>query len=171
MHAVRNISTPVYRLLHLVVFTLLLTGARPSQDTEEPVAQWSFTTFPTQLKEDVLEPGDQIDLVFTATLDKEWLLYSSDFKADIGPQPTTFEFMPDDTFELVGGIQPVSPKWKQDKTWDINVSYFTPKAEFRQRVRLLKADYGIRGVIQGQYCSEKKGLCVPFQQRFGFSVP
>ncbi|MBD2705549.1 hypothetical protein IC229_33380 [Spirosoma sp. BT702] len=171
MHTVRNIPSSFYRVYALVVLTFLLTGARHHQDSEEPVAQWKFTTFPTGLKEDVLEPGDLIDLVFTATLDKEWLLYSSDFKADIGPQPTTFEFMPDDTFELVGGVQPVSPKWKQDKTWDVKVSYFTPKAEFRQRVRLLKADYGIRGVIQGQYCSEKKGLCVPFQQRFGFSVP
>ncbi|GAB3989620.1 hypothetical protein GCM10028807_14920 [Spirosoma daeguense] len=151
---------------------MLLTGARQVQDPDEPVvAQWKFTTFPAKLNERILEPGDQIDLVFTATLDKDWLVYSSDFKADIGPQPTTFEFMPDDTFELVGSIQPIAPQWKNDKTWDVKVSYFTPKAEFRQRIRVLKPDYGVRGIIQGQYCSEKQGLCIPFQQRFGFSVP
>lgn len=157
----------------LILFSLVfaLTSARPYQTPDDqPVARWTFTTSPSGIKENLLESGDQIDLIFTATLDKDWLVYSSDFKADMGPQPTTFEFMPDDTFEFVGSVEPIAPKRKKDKTWDTEVSYFTPKAEFRQRIRVLKPDYGVRGIIRGQYCSEKKGLCVPFEQIFGFSV-
>lgn len=159
------------RLLVLLSLVTLLTSARQHRVVaDKPVARWTFTTSPAGIKEDLLQSGDQIDLIFTATLEKDWYVYSSDFKADIGPQPTTFEFMPDDSFEFIGSIEPVSPKRKKDKTWDIDVSYFDAKAEFRQRIRILKPDYGARGVIKGQYCSEKKGLCIPFEQVFGFSV-
>jgi len=148
----------------LILFSLVfaLTSARPYHTPDDqPVARWTFTTSPSGIKENLLESGDQIDLIFTATLDKDWLVYSSDFKADMGPQPTTFEFMPDDTIEFIGSVEPVSPKRKKDKTWDTEVSYFTPKAEFHQRIRVLKPDYGVRGVIRGQYCSEKKRVMYP----------
>lgn len=159
------------RFLLLVSLVVALSGARQRVlITEKPVARWTFTTSPSDIKENLLESGDQIDLIFTATLDKDWLVYSSDFTADMGPQPTTFEFMPEDSFEFVGSIEPVSPKRKTDKTWNTEVSYFAPRAEFRQRIRILKPDYGVRGIIRGQYCSEKKGLCIPFEQLFTFSV-
>lgn len=134
---------------------------------DEPGAKWTFTTSPATLPNE-LEVGDEFDLVFTARLGKEWLLYSSDFKGDVGPQPTAFYFEPDDSFEPVGEVKPVAPKRKKDRVWETDVSYFTQKAEFRQRIRLLKPDYRVSGVIKGQLCSEKNGVCVPFERLFLF---
>ena len=56
--------------------------------------------------------GETIDVVFTATIEKDWYLYSSDFDPDLGPMVTEFEFEPNDTYELVGGIVPQNPKKK-----------------------------------------------------------
>ncbi len=117
-----------------------------------------------------LEPGDEIDLIFTATLDPEWCVYSTDFSADAGSQTTTFEIIPDDSFEGVGGIRSVEPRRKKDKAGNMEVSYFASKAEFRQRIRVLSPDYIVKGVIRGQYCNEKKRLCLPFEQLFVFSI-
>lgn len=134
---------------------------------DEPGAKWTFTTYPAVLP-DKLEAGDEFDLVFTARLDKEWLLYSSDFKGDVGPQPTAFYFEPDHSFETVGEVIPVAPKRKKDRVWETDVSYFTQKAEFRQRIRLLTSDYRVTGMIKGQLCSEKNGVCVMFERLFLF---
>ncbi len=147
-------------LLLLAILTTAFTG-------DEPGAAWTFTTTPT-VPSDKLEAGDELDLVFTARLDKEWLLYSSDFRGDVGPQPTAIYFEPDDSFETVGEVTPVAPKRKKDRVWETDVSYFTQKAEFRQHIRLLKPEYHITGVIKGQLCSEKNGVCVPFERLFLF---
>lgn len=135
---------------------------------DEPWAKWTFTTSPATLPNE-LEVGDEFDLIFTAKLDKEWLLYLSDFRGNAGPQPTAFYFEPDDSFETVGEVKPVAPKRKKDRLWETNVSYFTQKAEFRQRIRLLKSDYHVTGVIKGQLCREKNGVCVPFERLFLFN--
>ncbi len=146
---------------------LLLATLTTAFVGDESGAKWTFTTAPTVLPEH-LEVGDEFDLIFTAKLDKEWLLYSSDFKGDVGPQPTAFYFEPDDSFETVGEVKPIAPKRKKDRVWETDVSYFTQKAEFRQRIRLLKPDYRVTGVIKGQLCSEKNGVCVPFERLFLF---
>ncbi|KAA9349595.1 protein-disulfide reductase DsbD domain-containing protein [Larkinella humicola] len=154
------------RFLVLIPLVLLLAGAV----ADKPVAYWTFKTTPSTLAPAELEPGDEIDLIFTATLDPEWLVYSSDFSADAGPPPTTFEIIPDDSFETVGGIRSVDPRRKKDRTGGVEVSYFESKAEFRQRIRVLSPDYIVKGVIRGRYCSEKKGLSLPFEQLFVFSI-
>ncbi len=151
------------RFVQLVALLTVLTAFR----ADEPGAIWAFTITPT-VPADKLEVGDELDLVFTARLDKEWLLYSSDFKGDVGPQPTAIYFEPDDSFETLGDVKPITPKRKKDRVSETEISYFTQKAEFRQRIRLLKPEYHITGVIKGQLCSEKKGVCVPFERLFLF---
>ena len=151
------------KAVQLLCLLLLLASFRP----DEPGLTWLFTKAPAGLP-DELEAGDEFDLVFTAKLGKDWVMYSSDFKGDIGPQPTAFYFEPDDSFEVVGDITPVSPKRKKDRVWETDIAYFAQKAEFRQHIRLKKADYRITGVIKGQLCSEKNGVCVPFERFFIF---
>ncbi|MEM9391829.1 MAG: disulfide bond formation protein DsbD, partial [Bacteroidota bacterium] len=61
---------------------------------------------PSSWKHEVSKPevavGEEITLVFTATIDKDWYLYSSDFDPDCGPMVTTFTFNEDASYELVG---------------------------------------------------------------------
>ena len=129
---------------------------------DAPLAKWSFrTAAPVQV-------GQEVELIFAADIHKKWYLYSSDLNPELGPVPTAFAFQPDDSFELVGGIQPVGPRKKWDRTWDGEITYFEQKAEFRQKVKILRADYHIRGQITGQLCSEQQGECIPFDESFQF---
>jgi hypothetical protein len=149
------------KVLFFLLPALLWAGAGFAQDRKE--AQWSY-----RLSRTALQPGDEAELIFTAKLEKGWQLYSTDFKADIGPQPTRFEFVSNGTFEVLGDVTPVSPLHKKDKTWEIDVSFFTRQAEFRQKVRIDKLDYFFTGFIHGQLCNEKNGVCIPFRQAFQF---
>ncbi|MFT4033169.1 MAG: protein-disulfide reductase DsbD family protein [Siphonobacter sp.] len=147
-----------FGILLLILFTV--EGALAQEYTQ---INWAY-----QLSKTALQPGEEAELIVTASVKKGWLLYGSDFKADIGPQPTTFEFVPNGTFSPVGPIVAVSPQSKRDKTWDIDVTYFTRQAEFRQTIRIDRLDYFFTGYITGQVCHETKGLCVPFRQAFHF---
>ncbi len=128
-----------------------------------PQLEWSYA-----LAKTALQPGDEVELIVKAKVEKGWSLYSSDFKADIGPQPTHFEFVSNGTYSVLGPVVPISPQTKKDKTWEMDVSYFTKQAEFHQKVRIDKLDYFFTGYITGQVCHDKKGLCVPFRQAFNF---
>lgn len=113
--------------------------------------------------------GDVIELRFTATIDDNWYLYSSDINPDIGPIPTTIAFKPNDTYQLVGGLKPVGAKKKKDEVWDAEITYFTHKALFTQKVKILKANPSITGNIDYQTCTLKDGQCVPGSQDFSIT--
>jgi thiol:disulfide interchange protein DsbD len=110
--------------------------------------------------------GTEAELVITARIAPEWVVYSSEFKADFGPQPTQFSFGSSDSFRLVGELTPVNPKHKRDKTWDTEFTYFETRAEFRQKIVVLKEAVAVGGRIKGQLCNERDGTCTLFEEGF-----
>jgi thiol:disulfide interchange protein len=127
-------------------------------------AKWS-KTFST----DNPVVGGEVELVFKATIDKDWYLYSSDFDADCGPMVTTFHFTPDKSYALVGGIAPVKPLLKHDKVFDCDVKIFKGTGEFRQKIRILTTDLKVGGSYEYQVCTDIDGKCIPFEEDFVFS--
>ncbi|HLF35990.1 MAG TPA: cytochrome c biogenesis protein CcdA [Cyclobacteriaceae bacterium] len=122
---------------------------------------WSFETSVNEAK-----TGDEIDLVFNAIIDDKWYLYSSDFDPDLGPMVTEFEFEPNSTYQLVGGIIPVNPKKKYDDIWKGEYTYFSGKGQFRQKVKVLSAGFHVSGILTYQVCSDIDGKCIPFEDEF-----
>jgi hypothetical protein len=53
-----------------------------------------------------------------------------------------------------------------DPTWDVAYTYFTGKAEFRQRIKMIEKGGVVKGTIKGLLCSSKDGICVPFEESF-----
>ena len=106
-------------------FGLILAGAHAQ--IMEPV-QW------TSKSEKVAE--GEYDLIFSATVEDEWHLYSIDLPAG-GPMPTEFSYESMDGFELVGKII-VSPEAEDgyDADFQMDVKYHSYGAEFTQRVKL-----------------------------------
>ncbi|NJL15354.1 MAG: hypothetical protein HC913_21705 [Microscillaceae bacterium] len=104
--------------------------------------------------------GEVIELIFEVRIEKDWYIYSSDVAPDIGPIPTTFSFNPHPGYALVGGIVPIGSKKKFDKTWEAEVTYFEKVAEFRQKVKILKASAVIEGSFEFQSCSNITGQCL-----------
>ncbi len=102
--------------------------------------------------------GETIELIFTTTLNEGWYMYS------IGPYETapttTFIFNKNNTFELVGSLQPGKAKHKVDE-YIGEYDYFIEKAEFRQKIRILTDDVTIKGTYEYSTCSLKSGICLP----------
>ncbi|WP_258102889.1 cytochrome c biogenesis protein CcdA [Marinoscillum sp. MHG1-6] len=124
-----------------------------------------------QLSVETPEAGGEYDLIFTAKIDEDWYLYSSDFDPDLGPMVTRFNFEPNDTYELIGEINPINPSRKYDSVvWMGEYTYFKKTAEFRQRIKILKADYRISGNYTYQVCTDVDGKCIPFDDDFSLNT-
>lgn len=116
-----------------------------------------------------VEVGEEIDLIFTATIDKDWYLYSSDFDPDCGPIVTSFTFEENDSYELVNDLRAIDPITKFDEIFECEVKIFKGTGEFRQTVKVLSADFNVSGSYNFQVCSEETGQCIPFEYDFSFT--
>ncbi|WP_254413085.1 protein-disulfide reductase DsbD family protein [Dyadobacter diqingensis] len=126
-------------------------------------AHWTYTFSKNDVKQ-----GETVDLIFTAILDKDWYLYSSDFDPDLGPMLTSFAFTPNKSFSLVGKLKPQNPKTKYEEIWGGNVKFFDDKAVFKQTIKILTDKPVIKGSSEYQTCSHTSGLCVAGNDDFEF---
>lgn len=145
----------------LVVF--LITSIFPLDAQILNPAKW---TYETSVKE--AKTGDEIELIFRATIDKDWYLYSTEFPCEDGPIKATFNLIPNASFQLVGNIVPVNPQDKYDDIFGCDVKIFKKTAEFRQKIKLLSSDLKISGESDYQVCTEITGQCVPGGEDFSF---
>ncbi len=148
---------------HLFAICLVLATLAGFGQILEP-AKWKHSTSTNEV-----EVGAEIDLIFTATIDANWYLYSSDFDPDLGPMVTEFNFNEDDSYQLVGEIRPINPKEKYDSIFEGNYTYFKGTGEFRQTIKVLSADLRITGSYSYQVCSDIDGKCIPFEEDFEFT--
>lgn len=150
-------------MIRVVISFLLIFILASSWSQILRPATWTFET-------SVEKPrvGDEIELIFLAEIDEKWYLYSSDFDPDLGPMVTEFEFLPDESYKIVGDIRPVNPKKAYDKIFEGDYTYFKGKGEFRQKIKVLSANLNIRGSVSYQVCSDIDGKCIPFDDDFDF---
>jgi thiol:disulfide interchange protein len=109
-----------------------------------------------------IKAGEEIDLIFTVSIDNGWYVYSLGFDPECGPIPISIELEKNNTFELAGELRAIDHKKKHDEIFDCDVNIFEKSGEFRQKVRILAANPVIKGSYEGQVCSEKEGKCVLF---------
>ncbi|MBP9927372.1 MAG: disulfide bond formation protein DsbD, partial [Cyclobacteriaceae bacterium] len=111
-------------LLIFVLFSITLT----TQAQVLTPAKWSYATSLQEAK-----IGDEVELIFKATIDKDWYLYSSEFPCE-DPTKTSFNLTPNSSFQLVGGLQAINPIDKYDEIFECDVKIFKKNGEFRQRI-------------------------------------
>jgi len=79
------------------------------------------------------ENGDH-RIVFEATMDKNWVIYSQHTKPD-GPIPTEF-IIETEGIELIGEVEEITkPKTEISEMFEIEVSKFSEKATFSQKFK------------------------------------
>lgn len=127
--------------------------------------RWSVTAVPRQAN-----AGGQLELHFVLDIPDGIIVYSSDFAAALGPRPARFTFEPNDGVALNGPVQAIRPQRRTDRTFGTEYSYFAGRAEFVQKVRLLKTGTVLRGRINGQTCQEKDGVCTLFEEPFAIQL-
>ncbi len=124
-----------------------------------PPADWSHSFS----KKEVMV-GDFVELVFTAPVPEPYYVYSNDFLCEFGAEPASFAFEENGTYQLVGKPIPTNPKKKFDDIFQCDISIFKKKAEFRQKLRVLKENFSISGAMHYQMCSDE--ACVQHDYEF-----
>ena len=112
--------------------------------------------FTSQLK--MLEGADA-EIIFSATIDEGWHVYSTDLGND-GPVSATFHAVKMDGVETVGKLKPRGNVTKQfDKMFDMELRFFEHKATFVQKVRFTKPQYTIDCFLEYGACNDE--MCMP----------
>ena len=136
------------------IFTLALLGINlvlAHSQILDPV-KWSF---------DYQQTGEgEFELIYIATIDPHWAVYSQYLENDDGPVRTSFEYDPGDHFELVGKNQESGEKHEgYDPLFDMNVIKYKKKATFKQKVKVSDLSKPITGYLTFMTCDDTR--CLP----------
>jgi len=149
-----------------VLFALLLLGSTVSFAQILKPAKWN-----SELSKKEIKVGDEIEIIFKATIDKSWHLYSNDFDPELGPILIEFDFEEDASYVRIGKVKPMNAVKHYDKIWEGDVSYFENTAEMRQKIKVKSLPLHIEGTFDFQTCSDKSGQCVMGDDEFEFNYP
>lgn len=127
------------------------------------------TKWTWQVSSSSISVGDEVELIFKATIDKNWYIYANEFDPDCGPMHTTVTLNPDASFKIIGTLKAIKPTAKYDEIFDCDIKIFKTTAEFRQKIKVLSTNLKLSGVYDGQVCAEVEGKCIPFDGEFVFS--
>ncbi|MBK7871609.1 MAG: thioredoxin family protein [Saprospiraceae bacterium] len=112
----------------------------------------------------------EFDLIFTATIDDDWVIYSQYLSGDDGPIPTHFYFDEGDHFEFVGKNKESGNKKEAfDNVFKMNLVKFYKKAIFTQRVKIKDFSKPIKGYLEFMTCDDQKCL-PPTEEEFSFEL-
>ena len=144
---VNILRTPTIMKKILTLTFLLLTSLGFSQILN-PV-QWELVV--------EQQSKTEFTLVFTANIDTNWAIYALEVEEG-GPLPTVFTFKKSPAFELIGEIEDneINKVTKHDPVFDMVVSKFFDKAEFRQRIVVSDEVFSLSGNIDYMTCDDTK---------------
>ncbi len=139
------------KILSLIAMLCLATAM-----TAQMVDPVHFTSELKMLK------GDEAEIVFSATIDEGWHLYSTELGSD-GPISATFNVNKMEGAEAVGKLQPRGNEVKQfDEMFGMELRFFESKASFVQKIRFTKAEYDIDCYLEYGACNDE--MCLPPSQ-------
>ena len=103
--------------------------------------------------------GAEAEIVFTATIDDGWHVYSTDLGND-GPIEATFNVVKMDGAEKVGKLQPKGNVIRKfDKMFEMELKYFEKQAQFVQKIKFTKPTYDIDCYLEYGACNDQS--CMP----------
>ncbi len=136
-----------------------------SSDIENPI-EWEAS---------MEKENDSIyELIFKATLDPGWHLYSQEeADIDIAPLPTEFSYnTSSETYGLIGETEEPDSEPYYDQVFEANITYFEDEATFRQKIKILNPEnkeMEITAEVYYSVCDDAKCL-PPETERFSFSL-
>ena len=138
---------------------LRLLAVMTQAQIQEPVK------FKTELKN---VSADEVEIVFSATIDNGWHVYSTEL-GDCGPISATFNTEKLSGASLVGKLKPVGKEVSAyDQMFEMKVRYFEHTAQFVQKLKLTGGNYQIEGFLEYGACNDENCL-PPTQVPFNFS--
>ena len=103
--------------------------------------------------------GMEAEIVFHATIDNGWHVYSTEI-GENGPTEATFNVVKMEGAELIGKLIPKGKVIKKmDKLFDMELKYFENEVTFVQKLRFTKPEYDIDCYLEYGACSDAS--CLP----------
>ena len=143
--------------LSLLLVAVLFTMASSVAQIYDPV-KWSVASKKLNDKEAVV--------FVKATIDNGWHIYGLSVP-DGGPIATSFTFSPSKEYSLNGKVVAPAPQSKFEKAFDMNVPYYAKEVVFQQKVKLLKGQTTVKGVVEFMACDAER--CLP-PDEYAFNV-
>ena len=101
----------------------------------------------------------EAEIVFNATIDKGWHVYSTEL-GDGGPISATFNIDNIEGAETIGKLTPVGNEINEmDPIFGMKVRYFVNKATFIQKIKITDKNYSIKGFLEYGACNNEN--CLP----------
>ena len=124
------------------------------------VASWAQMADPVHFRSELkMLQGDEAEIVFSATIDDGWHVYSTDISDD-GPTRATFHAERLDGAELVGSLKPRGKVTEEfDEMFGTTLRFFVRQGAFVQKVRFTKPKYDISGYLEYGACNDE--MCMP----------
>jgi len=143
----------------LLTLCLLLATTLIQAQIQEPVK------FKSELKK---LSASEVEVVFTATIDQGWHVYSTEL-GDGGPISATFNIDKISGAKLDGKLKPQGKEINvYDKMFEMKVRYFEHTAQFAQKLKLTGGAYHIEGYLEFGACNDENCL-PPTQVSFNYS--
>jgi hypothetical protein len=153
-------KTAVYIVGLMIVCGVAVPTHAVSQQGDEPV-KWNFTT--------VRLNDQEARIFFTANIAPGWYIYSQFIKSHC-VMPTTFQFMPDQTYELKGEVREEStPLTGCNNFFGIDLARYITSAVFSQDISMITTNTTIKGKIAFMGCSDNRCL-LPQEIEFSLDV-
>lgn len=158
-------------LLSFLFIAFSINGLK-AQFFDNPNQNSDFSN-PISWQADIEQENDSIySLVFTATLEPGWHLYSQkEADIDIAPIPTSFTYNnAEANYELVGPTEEPDVPAIYDQVFEADIIYFEDEVEFRQKIRILPGEKPeIIAEVYFSVCDDEKCL-PPETERFNISL-
>lgn len=146
--------------IFVCLFVLSIPNDRIYAQVKAPV-KWHFSA--------VQKSDKEAELVFTATMDEGWHIYSQ-FLEEGGPLPTTFTFSTSPDYERIDKVKEEStPIEKFDPTFMMPVVWFDKTALFTQRIKLKVPATTVKGKVEFMACTDYECL-LPEEVVFSIEV-
>ncbi len=112
--------------------------------------------------------SEEIELIFKATIDEHWHLYSQDIP--MAPPATTFTFEENKAYERIGKVSETESISEYDANFDMVLKYFSKEATFVQKIKLLSSEaIELKGSINFMSCDDTQCL-PPSDEEFSFRI-
>ena len=101
------------------------------------------------------------DLIYKATIDKGWYIYSQKLEGDDGPIPTKFYFAEDENITYVGETKEEGPKKVKefDKNFEMELIKYKEAATFTQQIKVKDPSKPFKGELEFMTCEATR--CLP----------
>jgi hypothetical protein len=146
---------------------LAFAGAASAQQPAPEASSWNTSVVPVKSANGEKLYRLQID----GRIAPGYVVYASDFKAELGPNPTRLRFAADSGVKPQGSLESAGTHQGKDKAFNVDYTYFEGEAKLSQVVAVAAGTDKIVGTLRGQTCYEKDGTCALFTARIEARLP